>query len=169
MMVIVARAVVSAAFLVIATSFVPELIASASAQLIISEVRLQGPNGTNDEYVELYNNSGADHTVAGGGTGYALAASDGVARFVIPNGTVIPNRGTYLGVNSAGYSLGTYPAGNGTTATGNATYTTGIPINDGIALFNTSIAANFVLANRLDAVGSTSAPALYREGAGYLP
>src|SRR5437016_1803500 len=92
-----ARAVVGAACLVLATSFVPELLASAYAQLIISEVRVRGPNGANDEYVEIYNNSGADHTVAGGGTGYALAASNGVARFVIPNGTVIPNRGTYLG------------------------------------------------------------------------
>jgi MYXO-CTERM domain-containing protein len=165
---IAARAVVGAACLVLATSFVPELIASAYAQLIISEVRLRGPNGANDEYVEIYNNSGADHTVAGGGTGYALAASNGVARFVIPNGTVIPNRGTYLGVNSVGYSLASYPAGNGTTATGDATYTTNIPDNAGIALFNTSVAANFTLANRLDAVGSTSeANTLYKEGTGY--
>lgn len=71
--------------------------------------------------------------MAGGGTGYALVASDGVARFVIPNGTVIPNRGTDLGVNSLGYNLGTYPAGNGTFATGDATYTLDTPLNAGIA------------------------------------
>src|SRR5215204_3632638 len=140
----------------------------ASAQLIISEFRVRGPNGANDEFIELYNNSGADHTVAGGGTGYAVAASDGVARCVIPNGTVVPNRGHYLCVNSVGYSLATYPAGNGTTATGDATYTTDIPDNAGIAIFNTSVAANFTLANRLDAVGSTSeANTLYKEGTGY--
>jgi hypothetical protein len=63
----------------------------AAAQLIISEFRVRGPNGANDEFIELYNNSGADHTVAGGGTGYAVAASNGVARCVVPNGTVIPN------------------------------------------------------------------------------
>src|SRR5690242_1338 len=119
-------------------------------------------------YVEIYNNRGADHTVAGGGTGYALVASDGVVRFVIPNGTVIRNRGTFLGVNSVGYSLASYPAGNGTTATGDATYTTDIPDNAGIAIFNTSVAVNFNLANRLDAVGSTSeANTLYKEGTGY--
>src|ERR687891_490500 len=141
---------------------------TVSAQLIISEFRVRGPNGANDEFVEIYNNSGADHTVAGGGTGYAVAASNGVARCVIPNGTVIPNRGHYLCVNSVGYSLASYPAGNGTTATGDATYTTDIPDNAGIAIFNTSIAANFVLANRLDAVGSTSeANTLYKEGTGY--
>ena len=61
-----------------------------------------------------------------------------------------------------------YPAGNGTTATGDATYTTDIPDNAGLALFNTSVAADFTLANRLDAVGSTSeANTLYKEGAGY--
>ena len=140
----------------------------ASAQLIISEFRVRGPNGVNDEFIEIYNNSGADHTVAGGGTGYGVAASNGVARCVIPNGTVIPNRGHYLCVNSVGYSLATYPAGNGTTATGDATYTTDIPDNAGIAIFNTSVAANFTLANRLDAVGSTSeANTLYKEGTGY--
>src|ERR671919_2400431 len=140
----------------------------AAAQLIISEFRVRGPNGANDEFIEIYNNSGADHTVAGGGTCYAVAASNGVARCVIPNGTVIPNRGHYLCVNSVGYSLASYPAGNGTTATGDATYTTDIPDNAGIALFTTSVAANFVLANRLDAVGSTSeANTLYKEGTGY--
>ena len=140
----------------------------AAAQLIISEFRVRGPNGANDEFIEIYNNSGADHTVAGGGTGYGVAASNGVARCVIPNGTVIPNRGHYLCVNSVGYSLASYPAGNGTTATGDATYTTDVPDNAGIAIFNTSVAANFVLANRLDAVGSTSeANTLYKEGTGY--
>src|SRR5687768_9222618 len=137
-------------------------------QLIISEFRVRGPNGANDEFIELYNNSGADHTVAGGGTGYAVAASNGVARCVIPNGTVIPNRGHYLCVNSVGYSLASYPAGNGTTATGDATYTTDIPDNAVIAIFNTSVAVNFTLANRMDAVGSTSeANTLYKEGTGY--
>jgi hypothetical protein len=140
----------------------------ASAQLIISEFRVRGPNGANDEFIEIYNDSGADHTVAGGGTGYAVAASNGVARCVIPNGTVVPNRGHYLCVNSVGYSLVSYPAGNGTTATGDATYTTDIPDNAGIAIFNTSVGGDFTLANRMDAVGSTSeANTLYKEGTGY--
>jgi hypothetical protein len=71
-------------------------------------------------------------------------------------------------VNSVGYTLASYPAGNGTTATGDATYTTDIPDNAGIAIFNTSVAGDFTLANRLDAVGSTSeANTLYKEGTGY--
>jgi len=146
----------------------PPVSVAAAGELVISEFRVRGPNGANDEFIEIANVSGADHTVAGGGTGYAVAASNGVARCVIPNGTVIPNRGHYLCVNSVGYSLASYPAGNGTTATGDATYTTDIPDNAGIAIFNTSIAANFNLANRIDAVGSTSeANTLYKEGTGY--
>lgn len=142
--------------------------AVVAGELIISEFRVRGPSGANDEFIEIYNASGADHTVAGGGTGYAVAASDGVARCVIPNGTVIPNRGHYLCVNSVAYSLASYPAGNGTTATGDATYTTDIPDNAGIAIFNTSVAVDFTLANRLDAVGSTSeANTVYKEGTGY--
>ena len=142
---------------------------SASAQLIISEFRVRGPNGATDEFIEIYNNSGADHTVAGGGTGYGIAASDGVTRCSIPNGTVIPNRGHYLCTNSVGYSLDSYPAGNGTTATGDATYVTDIPDNAGIAIFNNNTGGgSYILANRLDAVGSTSeVNVLYKEGAGY--
>ena len=129
---------------------------ATAGQLKISEFRLRGPNGANDEFIEIYNHSGSDHTVAAlSGTGYGVAASDGVTRCSIPNGTIIPDRGHYLCVNSNGYSLGSYPAGNGTTATGDATYTTDIPDNAGIALFNNNTGGgSCVLANRLDAVGS---------------
>lgn len=148
----------------------PPLSVASAGQLIISEFRVRGPNGANDEFIEIYNASSADHTVAAlSGTGYGVAASDGTTRCSIPNGTVIPNRGHYLCVNSVGYSLASYPAGNGTTATGDATYTTDIPDNAGIALFNNnSGGASYSLANRLDAVGSTSeANTLYKEGTGY--
>lgn len=139
----------------------PFVNAASSGQLIISEFRLRGlnPNGATNEYVEIYNASGADHTVAASsGTGYGIVASDGVLRCTIPNGTVIPNRGHYLCANSTGYALSGY-------ATANATFTTDIPDNTGIALFNSS--TTFTLANRLDAVGFTSeANTLYKEGTG---
>jgi hypothetical protein len=155
--------------------------------LMISEFRLEGPAGFEDEFIEIYNSSGADHTVAASsGTGYGIAASDGIVRCSIPNGTVIPSRGHYLCVNSDGYSLASYPSGNNgvsaTTATGDATYTTEITNGEdpdgmggnpptprqGIALFdNNSGGANFNLTNRFDAVGPTSeANTLYREGVG---
>src|SRR5262249_17958691 len=98
---------VAFAFAVFALSSVA-VVPAALGQVIISEFRVRGPSGANDEFIEIYNNSGADHTVAGGGTGYAIASSDGVARCVIPNGTVIPNRGHYLCTNSVAYSLSGY-------------------------------------------------------------
>ncbi|HEX5709367.1 MAG TPA: hypothetical protein VFX96_18845 [Pyrinomonadaceae bacterium] len=157
------------------------LVPATAGQLIISEFRLRGTNGANDEFVEIYNASGADHTVdaSGTGTGYGVFASDGVLRFSIPNGTVIPARGHYLGCNSVAYSVTSYPAGNGTTATCDATYVADIVHEDpdgggpmpvvqqGIALFNTNVAGEVAAATRLDAVGPTSeANTLYKEGTG---
>ncbi|HXD30607.1 MAG TPA: pre-peptidase C-terminal domain-containing protein [Pyrinomonadaceae bacterium] len=135
---------------------------AVTSPLIISEFRVRGPSGANDEFVEVYNNSDTSTTVASQvGSGFAIAASNGVVRCTIPNGTVIPGRGHYLCTNSVAYSLGAY-------ATGDATYTSDIPDNAGIALFNNNVPANFILANRLDAVGSTSeANTLYKEGTGY--
>ena len=151
--------------------------------LIISEFRLRGPNGPNDEFVEIYNNSDLPHTVNsvdGTSSGYALVGSSNAVindqlpatRFVIPNGTVIPARGHFLAVNSVGYSLANYPGGStsggGATATPDISYTIQIPDNVGLALFGTSIAFNYNLANRIDAVGSDADNnTLYREGAGY--
>jgi hypothetical protein len=153
-------------------------IPAASGDLNISEFRLRGSNGASDEFIEIYNNTDAPITVAtaDGSAGYAVASSSNTTlndatptiRFTIPNGTVIPARGHFLGTNSVGYSLSTAPAGNGTTATGDITYATDIPDNAGIALFNTATAANFSTLTRLDAVGSTTETnTLYKEGAGY--
>jgi hypothetical protein len=149
------------AVLVLVATHVASVFAAGS--LIISEFRLRGPSGAQDEFIEIYNDSGSPHTVAAiSGTGYAIAASDGVVRCTIPNGTIIPARGHWLCTNSASYSLG----GN---ATGDGTYTTDIPDNAGIALFNNNTGGgSFSLANRFDAVGSTSeANVLYKEGSGY--
>jgi hypothetical protein len=160
--------VATSAILLSLTVNIPSV--EAAGSLIISEFRLRGPSGAGDEFIEIYNDSGSSHTVAAiSGTGYAIAASDGVTRCSIPNGTVIPARGHYLCVNSTMYSLASYPSGNGTTATGDATYTTDIPDNAGIALFNNNTGGgSFTLANRFDAVGSTSeANTLYKEGTGY--
>jgi hypothetical protein len=108
-----------------------------------------------------------------GSKGWAVAASDGVTRFIIPNGTVIPARAHFLGINEVGYSLGSVAGGDFVIRADDTTcfgYTVDIPDNTGLALFRTSSAANFTLANRLDAVGFTSeANTLYREGIGIPP
>jgi hypothetical protein len=160
----------------------------AARPLIISEFRLNGTNGANDEFIEIYNASNSAHTVNssdGSVSGYAVAASDGAVRVIIPQGTVIPARGHFLGCNSVGYSLTSYPSGNNgaiaTTATCDDTYTTNISNGEdpdgagsnpplprrGIALFSTSAPGNFNTGTRLDAVGPTEeANTLYKEGTG---
>jgi YD repeat-containing protein len=132
--------------------------------VIISEFRLRGPNGVNDEFVELYNNTNTALTIctADGSSGWAIASSDGTVRFVVPSNTTIPGRAHYLAAGSS-YSLTGY-------AGSDLAYASDIPDNVGIALFNTANPSNFTMANRLDAVGFTSdTNALYREGAGLTP
>lgn len=172
--------------------------APTAGSLIISEFRFRGP-GTedgvgpvtggeeigdgpaapgstqdNDEFVELYNNTDSTIVVStlDGSAGWAVVAADGVTRFIIPNDTVIPARGHFLGVNLDGYSLGFYgvpdevllPDDTSTLVSG---YTLDIPNGSGIALFGTANPANYTLANRLDAAGYATADPLYREGAGF--
>ncbi len=123
--------------------------------LIISEFRNFGPDpqgpdpsltGAKDDFVELYNNTNAAITVstAAGSAGWALVSANGTTLFVIPNGTTIPAHGHYLAANPAEYSLGAY-------ATPDINFSA--DLTQGIALFNTANAANFNLANRLDAAG----------------
>jgi hypothetical protein len=164
------------------------------ASVKISEYRLRGPGGALDEYVELYNNTDAALIVndptppLSGPAGWALVSSDdpSAAKFVVPNGTVIPARGHYLAANTGGYSLSLYPAGyscnTASTATPDGAYTADIPdlaagagacaapfVNGrGLALFRTANPAGFNLPNRLDAAGSVcEANALFKEGAGH--
>lgn len=97
-------------------------------QVVISELRYRGPNGTRDEYVELYNNTDSDIIVqaldtSGGWTVLQAGATPPATGVVvspvclIPNGTRIPARGHLLCANTdpefgGGYSLSGYPSGN---------------------------------------------------------
>jgi N-acetylneuraminic acid mutarotase len=131
--------------------------------LLISEFRERGPAGATDEFVELYNNTLLDITVAApdGSGGWSLVSSDDptTPKLIIPNGTTIPTRGHYLATGSA-YSLGA-------SAAGDAALAADIPDNAGLALFATTNPANFNTNNRLDAVGfSAVTDPLYREGIG---
>jgi hypothetical protein len=152
-------------FMALGDAWPAEAQTATAGQLLISEFRVRGPSGANDEFIEIYNNIGADHTVtSSSGTGYGVAASDGVTRCSIPNGTVIPAGGHYLCANTTAYSLAGYAAADATWTSAND-----IPDNAGIAIFNNNTGGgSYILANRIDAVGSTSeANTLYKEGAGY--
>jgi hypothetical protein len=153
----------------------PTVGAIAVGDLVVSEFRFRGPNGANDEFIELYNKTNSPIIVSAfdGSGGFTLAAPDtsGVltALATIPTGATIPARGHYLVANNAagGYSLSNY--GGTDKALPDATYATDIADGSGVALFRTTTPANFTLANRLDAAGFSSADSLYREGAGLAP
>ncbi len=159
--------------------------------ILISEFRLDGPNGPDDEFLELYNNTDASITVqsSDGSAGWSVAYGvrcapcppDGEllgTYFVIPNGTVIPARGHFLFTNThtdvtyVGYSLNDYGGAN--QAVGDVTSSaTGLNLDvadefwEGFALFTTSNEANRSLANRLDAVeGSSNLNPLFDSGTG---
>jgi hypothetical protein len=169
------------------------LVRPASAQtqtgtVIISELRLRGPNGAEDEFVEIYNNSDTPRVVQASDTtpGWAIAISNAQQQItgnicIIPNGTTIPARGHYLCANSNGYSLSGYPSGNPTpnpspapsptplfaTATPDNTWQFDVPDGSGVALFTTTSTIAQTAATRLDAFGFTISPPLFREGAGW--
>ena len=152
-----------------------------AGQVIISELRLRGPAGAEDEFVELYNNTDQPISVQAvdGSNGWTVAISNGQITgpiFTIPNGTFIPARGHLLGANVNGYSLSGYPSGNPSPSpspstlpaptTPDRTWDFDVPDGSGVALFGTTNGTNFTAATRLDAFGSTGSPALYREASG---
>ncbi|HEV2764506.1 MAG TPA: Calx-beta domain-containing protein, partial [Pyrinomonadaceae bacterium] len=131
-----------------------------AGEVLISELRTSGPGGTADDFVELYNNSDTPLTVnsTDATAGWSIVKSGAtctdtpVVVGTVPNGTVIPARGHYLLVGSA-YSLGSYPAGSGTTATGDVTLTADIENDRNVGLFKTTNVANLSSATKVDAVG----------------
>ena len=131
---------------------------SVSGTILVSEFRLQGPapesppagntNGELDEFIELYNNTDADADISG----FKVDTSPGFT-ILIPANTVLPARSHYLMANGGGYSLSVYAAPDQTYSGFD------LPTDAGLALLDTS--------NRIvDAVGFTTSPAPYKEGAG---
>jgi hypothetical protein len=158
--------------------------------VIITEFRLRGPNGENDEFIELYNNTDSDIVVGDANPvtcalqvitvgpavqcGWAIVDLQGgvsnIPRAIIPVGQTIAARGHYLVANegtipSPGYSLGAYATPDLTyapVAYGDADYT-------GLVLYRTADRAQFNSGNKLDAVGFDGVALPYREGDGLLP
>ncbi|MEP6922429.1 MAG: Calx-beta domain-containing protein, partial [bacterium] len=154
--------------------------------VIISEFRFRGPDGSLDEYVELYNttNSAITVTSSDGTAGWALGYINGsgsgeTVAVVIPNGTVIPARGHFLLTNETGGTfrakgmlksitpMGIIPTGGYTLTSYSPTDLTygdaalggrnDIPDNGAIAIFQTANPGNFSAATRLDAVSLNAA------------
>lgn len=141
----------------------------APGQLLISELRLRGPAGAHDEFIELYNNTEQPLTIATSddSAGWSLVTLNAAAPALVcllPNGTTIPARGHYLIANDTagdGYSL---------SATPDQTYTDDIGDDHALALFRTAAPEHLTLAYRIDAVtfagqAGNTAPS-FTEGAG---
>ena len=125
--------------------------------VLISEFRFNGPNGTSDEFIELYNNSELAVDV----TGWTLSSSGG-GSVVLANGASIPARGHYL-VTSDGFSLEGGVAAFTPPATPDQTYTGGrFPDNGGVRLLDSDGFA-------IDAAGFSGAAAGFNEGTGLSP
>src|SRR5215213_4342830 len=102
---------------------------AVSTNVVISEFRVRGPNGAADEFVELYNLSGAPVAIGGWkikGSNSSGTVSD---RATIAAGTTIQPGCHYLVTNSS-LSGGPYSGG----APGDQTFTVGITDDGGIAL-----------------------------------
>lgn len=135
---------------------VPLLIApsmAAAAPVVISEFRTQGPQGGNDEFVEIRNTTGSAVDISNWRlAGCASSSGNPSTRVTIGAGTSLPAGGSFLFANTAasGYSGSVSP---------DATYTTGIANsgNSGLRIENGS-------GGVVDTIGNGSSPC--REGTG---
>ncbi|HEX5873188.1 MAG TPA: lamin tail domain-containing protein [Pyrinomonadaceae bacterium] len=102
---------------------------AVSTNIVISEFRVRGPNGAADEFVELYNLSGAPVAIGGWkirGSNSSGTISD---RATITAGTILQSGCHYL-VTNASPTGGPYSGA----VPGDQTYTVGITDDGGIAL-----------------------------------
>ena len=123
----------------------------ASANILISEFRTRGPAGGNDEFIEIWNNSGIAVNIGG----YTLRGSNNAGvnsvRATVPAGTLL-NAGCYYLFTNA-----TLTTGYSGAVPGNTTFTVGITDDGGIAIADGAAVI-------LDQAGM-SAGSAYKEGA----
>lgn len=139
--------------LVFAVLFFGGVAKAASTTIVISEFRTRGPNGANDEFIELYNKSNATVVV----TGWKIVVSDSAGTT-----TVLRQLGTAsIGPNTFYLLANNGVQGYSGTVTPNATYTVAIPDDGGIALEQPSNAI-------VDQVGMSTGSA-FKEGTPLAP
>ncbi len=122
---------------------------ATSANIVISEFRVRGPSGGNDEFIELHNISNVPVNIGGWkvrGSNVNAVVGD---RATITAGTIVGAGCYYLLTNSAA-------SGYSGAVTGNQTYSTGVTDDGGIAI---TLPDNTII----DAVGM-SAGSAFKEG-----
>ena len=98
---------------------------SAPAAIVISEFRTRGPNGANDEFVEIFNKGTLAIEVGGWKLRGSSSSGTMTTRMTIATGTILRAGSHFLAVNSSGYS-GTVSA--------DQSYTSGFANDGGIAI-----------------------------------
>ncbi|HMB23229.1 MAG TPA: lamin tail domain-containing protein, partial [Anaerolineales bacterium] len=119
---------------------------SGAPSVVISEFRTRGPNGSEDEFIELYNPTVSPIDISGWKIYFSTSTGVHSLRATIPKATLLRSGQYYLIVNSSGYNM-SVPA--------NLTYSIGVMDNGGIAL----VRANNSI---VDQVGMSTGG--YREG-----
>jgi len=122
-----------------------------NVQIVISEFRTRGPNGANDEFVELYNNSDATIDISGWKIRGSSNGATVTTRLTVAAGTVVPARGHFLAAAS------TYSG----SVSADQSYSSGISNDGGIAVTRPDD-------NVVDQVGLSSGSA-FREGTQIAP
>ncbi|MDQ3822383.1 MAG: lamin tail domain-containing protein [Actinomycetota bacterium] len=115
--------------LVAVSSAVAATAPAASTNVVISEFRVRGPNGGNDEFVELYNLSGSPVSIGGWKIRGSNSAGTVSTRATITAGTTLAAGCHYL-VTNASATAGPYSGA----VPGDQTYTTGITDDGGVAV-----------------------------------
>jgi len=129
---------------------------AVSTDIVISEFRTRGPNGGNDEFIELYNLSGSAVNIGGWKVNGSNASGTTGTRVTITAGTILGSGCHYLLTNTA-TTGGPYSGG----VPGDQTYATGVTDDGGIAVLNASSVI-------VDQVGM-SAGSTYKEGTVLTP
>jgi hypothetical protein len=123
---------------------------AVSPNVLISEFRTRGPAGGNDEFIEIWNNSGLAVNIGGWTIRGSNNAGTNSQRAIVPVGTMLGAGCYYLFINSN--ATGGFSGG----VAGDATFATGITDDGGIALVDAAAVI-------VDQVGM-SAGSLYKEG-----
>ena len=76
--------------------------------VLISEFRLSGPSGAEDDFIELYCNRDTDCNIGGASLRGFDPVNQGDFSITFPSQTVIPARQYYLVADTRGYSLSSY-------------------------------------------------------------
>src|SRR5205085_8942352 len=118
-----------ALFLVLCTFVSPPTVRGTSTTVVISEFGTRGPNGGNDEFIELYNLSSSPVNIGGWDIKGSNSSGTVTVRATISSGTTLNPGCHYLLANSNSQG-GPYSG----PVTPNQTYGVGITDDGGIAL-----------------------------------